>query len=404
MFNLLRIPEDYFIDVSPSEYIDQPKAVWRRYHNRKLFINLLAISVVALIVMCLPQQAVAQLPDSPIDQVVSSGIAVQEAISDSVEEAWMEQLPLFMQILNQLAIALAVISIIVLGLELVQEQREWGYFTWQRVVVPVVMIGIVGNINFMSDVAFGLRNELNQLSLNAYTALGVIDLIDEARSADALPKVLSDVWAECRSAEPELKPSCVEDAVRNSNEIIEIENRSFPGAGWVDHFRNIINEIGDNFTDGDFNPLVTIPELIRDVQFAIVSPAIINLFTIFATGVQSAAQMLIELVLFLTAMLLPLAVSRSISEGFEPLLGWFMKMLEFAMVKFFLTILIGLASLIYLDAGGVGGALWFPMLTGILSPALAFALAAGGGTSIVQSVIGAVGAAAGVAYKGLKLK
>ncbi|PZD70576.1 hypothetical protein C1752_10583 [Acaryochloris thomasi RCC1774] len=404
MLNLFRIPEDQLFDVKPSEYIDQPKAVWRNYHNRKLFINLLLLSLVALILMFLPHQAVAQVPDSPIELLVNSGIAIQEAISDSVEEAWMEQLPLFMLILNQLAIGIAVISIIFLGLELVQEQREWGYFTWQRIVIPLVMIGLVGNVSFMSDVAFGLRNELNQLSVNAYTTLGVIDLIDEARNADALPKILSDVWAECRAADQALSGACIEDAISNSNEIIDIENRSFPGAGWVDHYRNILTEIGDNFTDGDFNPLITIPELLRDVQFALISPAIINLFTIFATGVQSAAQMLIELVLFLTAMLLPLAVARSISEGFDPLLGWFMKMLEFAMVKFFLTILIGLASIIYLDAGGVGGALWFPMLTGILSPILAFSLASGGGSSIVQSVLGAVGAVAGIAYKGFKLK
>lgn len=403
MLDLFRISPEQLIYIEPSECIDKPKAVWRHYHNRKLFFQVCVLGLLAVIVMVLPHQAIAQLPQSPIQGLVDASIAVQEATEESIEEAWIEQLPLFMALLNQLAIAVGVISIIVLGLELVQENREWGYFTWQRIVVPVVMIGLIGNIAFMSDVAFGLRNELNELSTNAYTALGVIDLISEARDAETLPQILSEIWKECEATTSEERVACAEDAVAQSNEIIDIEESNYPGSGWVDFYRNVIDEIGSNFLDDGLNVL-SIPELYRDVQFAIASPAIMSIFLVVATGIQGAAQMLMELVLFLTAMLLPLAIARSISLGFDPLIQWFMKMLEFAMVKFFYAILVGLASFIYLGAGGVGGSLWFPFLIALLGILFSFAMLSGGGTSIVQAVLGAAGSAASVAYKGFRLR
>ncbi|PZD70277.1 hypothetical protein C1752_14782 [Acaryochloris thomasi RCC1774] len=395
MFEYSPLTSDQLLYVEPSEYIGQSKTVWRNHHNRKLFLSLCLVAFITLIYLVLPHEATAQ---GPIDVIIEAGTAVQEAVSDSVEDIWEDQLPLFMTLLSQLSVAIAVISIIVLGMELVQEQIDWGYFTWQRAVIPLVMMGVISQITFMADVAYGLRNEFNQLSTNAYETFGILETIGEAGDADALPNVLSSIFEECNKETVVDSRACAEDAIEQSEAILDIEERNYPGAGWIAFYRNRIEEFSSNILDDGFS-LSTIPEVFRDISLSFVQNQITGLFLFISTGLQGAIQILFEVVLFVTSLLLPLAVARSISEGFGPLVAWFLKMFEFALVKFLYTILIGISSLIYINAGGIGGGIWFTMLVGFLAPLLAFGMLAGGGLSVVQGIIGAAGSVAGVAVK-----
>lgn len=398
MTNFLDITPESLLYVPQSKYIDQPKSVCRNYHNRKLFFQVLLLGLFALIVMALPHPATAQLPDGPFDALVGAGQAVAEATAASVDDIWQEKLPLFMAILNQLSIAVAVISIISLGLELMQEYVDWNYFTWQRAVIPIAMLALIANMNLMADIALGLRNEFNDLSKNAYTTLDLINSIGEAGDADALPQVLSEMFRECQSTENEVYKACIEDAIEQANEVLDIEESNYPGAGWVDHFRKVVGEIAENVTDDGLN-LWTIPDLVRDIGVAVIQPQLMYFFSFWSAAAQGAIQILLEITLFMTSILLPLAVARAISEGFAPLVSWLMKMLEFAMVKFFYTVIVGIASIIYLNAGGVGGGLWFPFTVGLFAPLMAFAMLTGAGMSVVNGIIGAVGSVAQVGLK-----
>lgn len=382
----------------PSDSRQYTKKAWAKEQKMR-FRNKVRLAIFFLLVLyLLPHPAFAQ--GGPINAIVDSAQGISDAISESVDSIWEDNLALFMVIPSAAAALFAVFSTLVMGFELLDEHRQYGTTDWSRLVWPLIASTLLGSIVLAASVPLAIRNSINELNNGVLEQVGIIEQLSEASAASNFPSEIAPLLDECLNRQIERQTECIREATQQAQEVLDNNQARFGNTTWIDFWRNKINGIGDRIVDNPEN-LLTLPELYSDIQLAIASPILEGGLIAILTAVQGAFQIMVEGALLITAFIFPFAVALSIKDHSDPLKEWAFKMYQVGAVKFFYSLLIGISSIIYIGAGGVGNSMWFPVYTAVLAPFLAFSAVSGGGLAIWQTVISAVGSAASL---GLRLK
>lgn len=368
----------------------------RKRALRKKFRKAIRLSIllVVLIIFC-PHPSHAQ---TPIDTLIQSGEAVSEGIATSVDGVWENTLPILIAIPSGVATIMAVFALIGLLVELMDEYRNKYEADWSRLVWPIVATSLLASVTILAATPTAIRNALNDLNSSVLQNLGAIEALSEASAASTFPSQIAPLIDECTTRPIANQPACLESAIAQANEKLDADEARFGNTSWIGVWRNRLQGIATNLVDG--SPLgLQIPELVRDVQFAIASPLLEGGFLAIFAATQGAFQILIEGALLITAFIFPFVIAWSIQEQSEPIKQWAFKMFQVGAVKFFYVLLVGLASIIYIDSGGIGDAMWLPIYTGLGAPLLAFSAVSGGGLAIWQTILSAGGSFASAALR-----
>jgi hypothetical protein len=395
------------LNAEPAPVLEGSALVYARRRNRLRFRRKLravlvffgifgAITVLASGPSVVAQADRAQLDaSSPIDLLVSSGNVASQAISDSVDIVWNEQLPLLMTSVAFIATVISLASLVELIMEMINEDRIYGTPNWTRLLFPLVIASLIGSLIFTSAVPVGIRNAINKVNQEALESIGFAATFQQAKTSSSFGTTIGQMFERCNNGVVAEQAACFQDAAKKAQELLDAEAGALGGiAPWIRHWTDKLQRIGEEIAN---NPLGAV----GTVQLAILSPAIESAAFFILNALQVAFQMLMEVALILTALLFPLALARGIATDGETVSGWAYSMFQVGMVKFFFNLIAGISSLFYLAIGGVGSGLWFALFTGLLAPFLAFEMVRGGGLGVLSTILAV---ASSVANIGLKLR
>lgn len=138
---------------------------------------------------------------------------------------------------------------------------------------------------------------------------------------------------------------------------------------------------------GTWNPA----ELVGQV----LNSAVQGLLYIMLSGLEAGFQYLLQMSFLLAAYTGPIFVSLSLLPlGTKPIYGWLSGWLALGLIMISYSIIVGMAASSIVNANS-SNPLFFPLITGLLSPILAVGIGAGGGLALFFGFTGSAGFVAG---------
>jgi nitrate reductase NapE component len=271
------------------------------------------------------------------------------------------------------------------------QARAFSEWIW-----PVLALALLaGNGVLAREGVLGLRNlivDVNDRVLatsangNATLAEAFRDILNRGAAQGTAGVILSS----CQGLTGDNQQACIERAKSEIAKNAQTYNRP-----WTQSFLDTVNGAIEGVRDATGWVLNPIGQLQNTVNSLLVQAVLLA----FGMGFQQ----LLEVSLLLTAVLAPLAIGGSvlpIGEG-KPLFAWLTGFFSIGLARICYSIIVGIEASVLSSAESTDP-LYFAVFVGILSPILAFALAAGGGlavwsgiTSGVAAIFGAISFAKG---------
>ena len=230
-----------------------------------------------------------------------------------------------------------------------------------------------------------LRDIINQANSQviAITMAGVKldELYQEANGNIGLQSLISNTMRACQSLTGEAQLQCMNQALSQSQEIVNNYKAVFGDRSWLDNIQGFLDGITSAVSGGGIEMGV----------FGLLKPLWMPIVVSVLYWMQMAYQNLLEASLIITALLGPIAVGGSLLPyGPKAIFAWLTGFFSVGFARLCFNIIVGLASVVATSSEG-GDPFWFALFAGLFAPLLASSLASGAGLIVWTSIAGAVG-------------
>ncbi|MEM8604255.1 MAG: hypothetical protein AAGF24_10520 [Cyanobacteria bacterium P01_H01_bin.121] len=298
--------------------------------------------------------------------------------------------PLY-SVLVHIARGLAVMCLLVFLVQWGRALMEDNTFrSLNEIIWPLLVILLLSNEGaILRELSVGVHNVINSTNNDVIAAVNKLSNFEtdlgEITSYPAAKDEINSILKQCDLAPNlETKKQCVVNAEQEINIIIAAYKKTNPQGKWVknlqqyaqDALQSLKNSL--NHADGKNWGLSALN---------LGSDALLKVMELFFAAFQTAFQYIMEAAFILTAMMAPIFVSVTLLPvGAKAIYTWLTAMFSIGMFKLCLNVIMALCIQVTYSFGP-SMHLTNVVLLGLLSPILAFALAAGGGMSIFKSFI-----------------
>lgn len=269
----------------------------------------------------------------------------------------------------------AVFALVIWGLHIGKDYIEKGVLTFvPEVIWPLtVLFFLKNNGTALAIISLNIRDLINTTNEKVLTlaskTISLQEAYQQVKGSIAARREIGGLLKNCQALAGESQLECLKEVQGRAQEIVEAYNLS---GAWIGELirqigKAVVNPIGDGV-------FALFGSLIGAAQEGISSVILISC--------QIAFQNLLEVSLLLTALLAPMAMGLSLLPvQAKPIFAWLTAMCSLGIAKLSFNIIVGLVATVIVNADS-GYSLWYLILTGILAPILAFAIARGGGLAV----------------------
>ena len=330
---------------------------------------------------------------SKSDFALSCGAAISQQMSVGWDQTW----DIFITNPNGIYIALvnigrifALISLFFFIYQFLQDMlSNEGYHALSDLIWPIIVILLFANdaslLRQSSTAIRGIINNTNtqvlQLSNDSLQFEEHLEEIVDYINAD---QALRDIRSQCNGmTDNDQLISCLTIANQQAQAVVQKFKTK--------HTTSTLFEQGlVSFVQQSITNLISNSQQALDLAGSVFNSAIGLAIEGFLAALQIAFQYLVELCFLLTAMLGPLALGLTLSPmGGKPLYGWLIAFFSVGLAKIYFNVITAMLVTMIYQSGPLD-----PMvdmiLLGLLSPVLAFAMAAGGGMAIFNGLLSTI--------------
>jgi hypothetical protein len=334
------------------------------------------------------------MADISINNVLINGANTANSIAKSWDNTWQDVLGLsgspsgatLYSVLCWVGTLFAVGSLLFLVIELYKDLNEGKPTILTSLVWPLLVAFLLSNNGqILAQSTLELRDIINQANSQviAITMAGVKldELYQEANGNIGLQSLISNTMRACQSLTGEAQLQCMNQALSQSQEIVNNYKAVFGDRSWLDNIQGFLDGITSAVSGGGIEMGV----------FGLLKPLWMPIVVSVLYWMQMAYQNLLEASLIITALLGPIAVGGSLLPyGPKAIFAWLIGFFSVGFARLCFNIIVGLASVVATSSEG-GDPFWFALFAGLFAPLLASSLAGGAGIMVWTSIAGAVG-------------
>ena len=326
---------------------------------------------------------------SKSDFVLSCGAAISEQMSKAWDDTW----DVFITNPNGIYIALvnigrifALFSIVLFIYNFLRNMlADEGYHALSDLIWPIIVILLfVNDASLLRQSTSAMRGIINQTNTEvltlADTSLQFEQNLEEVVDFASAQQTIRDIRAQCNGIPDNAQLiACLEGAQVQAQVVIASYNAKYAESIWS---KSLLDLVQTGITN-----LLSTPQRALELAGTVVNSGISLVVEAFLASLQIAFQYLIELSFLLTAMLGPLALGLTLSPmGGKPLYGWLIAFFSVGLAKLYFNVITAILVTMIHKAGPLD-LMADMILLGLLSPVLAFGMAAGGGMAIFNGVL-----------------
>ena len=277
-------------------------------------------------------------------------------------------------------------------------EEEYGA-ALQSVILALVLCGLLAsNGFFLSRCVLTLRGVVHNLS-NQVLEVSLLDtkIKDAIAASSNQGAIVSEIRAQlsqCYGMVGQKQITCLEQANKQVEETIGAYQSELPViANLLGPIRAIqrgiqgaIESGNSQLQNGDLGSVVTAPgAAVAGFLGGFVGSAAEETVRLVLWAFQWAFTNLLEIAMLLTALISPFAVAGAFMLDGKSLWAWLTGFFALGLAKVSYNIIVGLAAVVVVNAGTTD-TMGFLVIMAILAPALALALAAGGGMAVFHTI------------------
>lgn len=273
----------------------------------------------------------------------------------------------------------------------------------QSLLIPIVLcVLLANNGNLLGKITFSLRgvihNVADQVLSTTLLEVKLQDAIQASVDKGVVSSQIGALLSQCQGMVGEKQVNCMQSANQQAQQIIQDYQTKHPIGNAFADLNNALaqNPLGRGLqglgqADGGANPVDSL--LFGGGGFAAgflgaISQSIVQVVLL---AFQWAFANILEIAMLLTGLMGPIAVAGSLLYDGKSLWAWLTGFFSLGMAQVCYNIIVGVAAVVVVNAE-VTDTMGFLVIIAILAPALALALAAGGGMAVFHIVnSGAVG-------------
>lgn len=341
------------------------------------------------------------MADFSLNNVLISGANAANSVAESWNSTWQDVLGLsgapggatLYSVLCWIGTVFAVGTLIFLVIELYKDLNDGKPAAFVALIWPLfVALLLANNGDLLAKVTLALREIINQANSQAIaiTMAGVKldELYQEANGNIGLQVMISNTMRACQSLTGEAQLQCINQAVAQSQDIVNNYKAVFGDKSWLDNVQGFLDGITGTISGGEIDIGV----------FGLLKPLWMPIAVSILYWMQIAYQNLLEASLVITALLGPIAVGGSLLPyGPRGIFAWLTGFFSVGFARLCFNIIVGLTSVVATSSEG-GDPFWFALFAGLLAPILASSLASGAGLMVWTSISGAIGKSVKTAF------
>jgi hypothetical protein len=334
------------------------------------------------------------MADISLNDVLINGAEAANSVAESWNNTWQDVLGLsgspggatLYSVLCWVGTLFAVGTLLFLVIELYKDLNEGKPIVLASLVWPLIVAFLLANNGeWLAKSTLALREIINQANsqIIAITMAGVKldELYQEANGNLGLQVLISNTMRACQSLMGEAQIQCMNQAVTQSQDIINNYKALFGDKNWLDNIQGFLDGITSTITGGGIDMGI----------FGLLKPLWMPIVVSILYWMQIAYQNLLEASLVITALLGPIAVGGSLLPyGPRAIFAWLTGFFSVGFARLCFNIIVGLTSVVATASEG-GDPFWFALFAGLLAPVLASSLASGAGFIVWTSIASAFG-------------
>jgi len=368
-------------------------------------------------------------------RILERGQQVSGAIAETWRQQWLTvfQSSLYFSIV-QLAYFFAIFAVIFYVISFLRRiilEDDWASGL-QSLIIPVfILLLLANNGRILGNLTLAMRSTIHSTSqqILSQTLLGV--KLEEAIQASVGKATLSNqigaLLSQCQGMVGQKQVTCLEAANKQATELVNAYEQRFLGIpnafqGYQRYLQGMLENMpllqAGSDTAGELgeivsnNPLDLLNNNIGSIFLGNLGEAAAGAFgnanqaliEFVLLGFQWAFANILEISMLLTGLVGPLAVAGGFLMDAKPIWVWLIGFYSLGLAQICYNIIVGLAAVVVTNADSTD-TMGFLVLVALLAPAIALAVAAGGGMAVFQVVnSGAFGAIQAVATLGSNFK
>ncbi|MGH2412547.1 MAG: hypothetical protein ACRDEA_02395, partial [Microcystaceae cyanobacterium] len=311
-----------------------------------------------------------------------------------------------------LGFAVAAGCLIFLGIANLKLLYEGNYSEYLLNLLWPLLISILlsNNGQLLAQTCFEGRefiNVVNQKVLESVlTGVNLQETFAQLQQAVGSRLVVSDYFQQCEYLSGDEQLACLkETAVKLKDELAKLPANT-SASSFLSQLVDALGALGSAVSLGDFNPFDPssgIPAQVGKKIGSLMTPVWESAVFSLLGGFMQAYQHFLEISLYLTAMVSPLAVGGSLLPiGARPLLAWTIGFFSIGLAKLAFNLTAGLAAVAAANGSTLmDDQMYLYVIFGFFAPMLSGGLSVLGGLALWNSLTGAIDDAVGFVGKGI---
>jgi hypothetical protein len=344
------------------------------------------------------------LSESGAASILQTGINTSQSIAQTWDKQWLTifQSELYSSI-NLIGVLFSVGALLIFMIKFGREMIVDGVFEQPllSLVMPVLVIVLLANNGYvLAHGTLEMRNVIHNLSTKVMSTTLLEVKLESAIGASvdegAISSEISALLSQCQGMTGQKQADCLQAANNQAQQIIQAYSDQHPGVTLGKSLLNIISTIepvvrglegavseasdaSNPASVAAFGGLGYLGGMVNDFSE--------SLIRIVLLAFQWAFANLLEIALILTGLVGPLAVAGLLIFEGKPFFAWITGFFSLGMAQLCYNIIVGLAAEVVVNAQ-VTDTLGFLVITALLAPALALAIASGGGMAVFEVMAG----------------
>jgi hypothetical protein len=352
---------------------------------------------------------ISPLAQTGASDILQRGIDTSQGIADTWNKQWFNvfQSELYHSVIS-LAALFAAGALVFFMIQFIRRMvlEEDLATSLQSLLIPLVVIMMLANNGYLlGNSTLALRNLVHGLSDNilSQTLLEVKlqDAVQASVDKGSVSAQISALLSQCQGLVGQKQQDCFKAANQQAQTLIQdyqskhpASSQSFQGlTNWLNQLSQESNEFSQAQGGGASGSLFQGAGYLSGFLGAISQSLVQTLLLAF----QWAFANILEIALLLTGLMGPIAMAGALMYEGKSLWAWLTGFFAIGMAQVSYNIIVGLAAVVVINAN-VTDTLGFLVVIAILAPALALALASGGGMVVFNIInAGSAGIAATLA-------
>jgi hypothetical protein len=339
------------------------------------------------------------LSESGAASILQTGLDTSQSIAQTWDKQWLTifQSELYHSI-NLIGVLFSVGALLIFMIKFGREMIVDGVFEQSllSLVMPILVIVLLANNGYvLAHGTLEMRNVIHNLSNKVMSStlleVKLESAIESSVDEGAISSEISALLSQCQGMTGQKQTDCLQAANNQAQQIIQSYSDAHPGSTLGRSLLNLLSldpivrgiegggaEASDP-ANAVFGGLGYLGGMVNDFSE--------SLIRIVLLAFQWAFANLLEIALILTGLVGPLAVAGLLIFDGKPFFAWITGFFSLGMAQLCYNIIVGLAAEVVVNAQ-VTDTLGFLVITALLAPALALAIASGGGMAVFGVMAG----------------